>query len=224
MSFTDLRTLDGRVCETYKQACQLRGLLEDDEHWNKALEEEAASRSPKILRNLFPAMLQTCSMSSTEQLWMDHKENLSEDILHKARIQQQNMELDYCDAIFNRALIDIEDKIILLGGSDLKRFGLQQPNRNHDSVLPSEERTERNYDTDVLTAYIEENEPKMVPDQKEEFDTITKAVFYSSGGIFFWMLLVVQGRLFSSIVYWLKCDKETRLPWPLLHLALPQHY
>ncbi|GBN61785.1 hypothetical protein AVEN_227600-1, partial [Araneus ventricosus] len=52
MPFTDLRTFDGRVCETYKQACQLRGLLEDDEHWNKAIEEAAASRSPKILRNL----------------------------------------------------------------------------------------------------------------------------------------------------------------------------
>ncbi|GBO12163.1 hypothetical protein AVEN_14835-1 [Araneus ventricosus] len=128
MSFTDLRTFDGRVCETYKQACQLRGLLEDVEHWNKALEEAAASRSPKILRNLFAVMLQICSMSSPKQLWMDHKENLSEDILHKARIQQQNMDLDYCEAIFNRALIDIEDKIILLGGSDLKSFGLPQPN------------------------------------------------------------------------------------------------
>ncbi|GBN38665.1 hypothetical protein AVEN_17120-1 [Araneus ventricosus] len=189
MSFIDLRTFEGRVCETYKQACQLRGLLEYDEHWNKALEEEAASRSPKILRNLFavmlltcpmsspkqlwmdhkeklsrssipdstglleydehwnkaleeeaasrspkilrnllPVMLLTCSMSSPKQLWMDHTENLSEDILHQAGIQQQNMDLDYCGTIFNRALIDIEDKIILLGGSDLKCFdGLRNP-------------------------------------------------------------------------------------------------
>ncbi|GBN54287.1 hypothetical protein AVEN_43909-1 [Araneus ventricosus] len=127
------------------QACQLKGLLEDKEHWNKAFKEEAASLSPKILSNLFAVMLRTYSMSSPEQLWMDHKENLSEDILLQARIQQKNMDLDYCDAIFNRALIDIEDKIILMGGSDLKSFGLPQPNRNRDSVLPSEERTERNY-------------------------------------------------------------------------------
>ncbi|GBL91003.1 hypothetical protein AVEN_184396-2-1, partial [Araneus ventricosus] len=103
-------------------------LLEDDENWNKVLEKEVAFRLPKILRNLFAVMLQTCSMSSPKQLWMDHKKNLSEDILHQARIQKQNMDLDYCDAIFNRALIDIEDKIILLGTSDLKVFGLLQPN------------------------------------------------------------------------------------------------
>ncbi|GBM23366.1 hypothetical protein AVEN_258860-1 [Araneus ventricosus] len=192
MSFTGLRTYEGRVCETYKEACQLRGLLETDEHWNKTLEEAAASRSPKILRNLFAVMIKTCSMSSPEQLWLNHKENLSEDILNEARIQHQNMDLDYCDIIFNRALIDIEDKIILLGGSDLKSFGLPQPNRNRDSVLPSEELTESNYDTDVLTAYIEENEPKMVQDQKEAFEKITRAVFDRLGGIFFWMLLVAR--------------------------------
>ncbi|GBN09154.1 hypothetical protein AVEN_240525-1 [Araneus ventricosus] len=77
----------------------------------------------------------------------------------------KNTDLDYCDIIFNRALIDIENKIILLGGSDLKSFGHPQPNRNRDSVLPTEELTERNYDIDVLTTYIEENEPKMVQDQ-----------------------------------------------------------
>ncbi|GBL87457.1 hypothetical protein AVEN_118390-1 [Araneus ventricosus] len=90
-------------------------------------------------------------------LSLNHKEKFSEDILHQAHIKQQTMDLDYCDAIFNRALIDIEDKIILFSGSDLKGFELPQPSRNRDSVLPSEERTERNYDTNVLTAYIEEN-------------------------------------------------------------------
>ncbi|GBL72452.1 hypothetical protein AVEN_115372-1 [Araneus ventricosus] len=89
---------------------------------------------------MFPVMLQACLMSSLEQLRMDHKENLSEDILHQARIQQQNMDLDDCDISFNRTLIDIEDKIILLSGSDLKSFGIPQPNRNRDSSLPSEER------------------------------------------------------------------------------------
>ncbi|GBL72582.1 hypothetical protein AVEN_127849-1 [Araneus ventricosus] len=56
--------------------------------------------------------------------------------------------------------------------------------RNRDSILPSEERTERNYDTDVLTAYIEENEPKMAQDQKEAFGKIKKAVFDRHGDIF----------------------------------------
>ncbi|GBO07088.1 hypothetical protein AVEN_244450-1 [Araneus ventricosus] len=90
------------------------------------------------------------------------------------------VDLDYCDAIFKRTLIGIEDKIILLGGSDLS-----QTNRNRDSVLPTEECTERKYDADVVIAYLEENEPKMIQNQKEAFDKITKAVFDRCGRIFF---------------------------------------
>ena len=116
---------------------------------------------------------------------MNHRESLSEDMLHQARVEQQNMDLDYNEDIFNKVLIYIEDRIISLGGSGLKSFGLPQTIRNRDSTLPSEVDTERNYDTDLLTAYIEENEPKMVQDQKEAFDKITRAVFDRRGGIFF---------------------------------------
>jgi hypothetical protein len=30
-SFEDLRTVDGRVCATFKEACQAKGLLENDQ-------------------------------------------------------------------------------------------------------------------------------------------------------------------------------------------------
>ena len=64
-----------------------------------------------MLRNLFAIMLQTCAISNHQQLWDNHKENLAEDILHHAQVQNPNLELDYSDAIFNQALIIIEDKI-----------------------------------------------------------------------------------------------------------------
>ncbi|XP_035205933.1 uncharacterized protein LOC118180959 [Stegodyphus dumicola] len=38
-SFQELGTVEGRLCKTYKEACQVRGLLENDEHWNATLEE-----------------------------------------------------------------------------------------------------------------------------------------------------------------------------------------
>ena len=33
-SFADLKTADGEECETFREACQRRGLLEDDQHWD----------------------------------------------------------------------------------------------------------------------------------------------------------------------------------------------
>ncbi|KFM75760.1 hypothetical protein X975_25623, partial [Stegodyphus mimosarum] len=132
-SFQELRTVEGRVCKTYKEACQVRGLLENDGHWNVTLEEASVTCSPRMLRNLFVVMLQTCAMSNPHQLWSYHKNSLSVDLLHESRLQQNNMNLTYNEEIYNRALIMIEDKIRFLGGQNLQSFGLPEPKRNVES-------------------------------------------------------------------------------------------
>jgi hypothetical protein len=45
-SFTDLKTVNGVTCETYREACDRRGLLESDAHWDSALAEAVASQLP----------------------------------------------------------------------------------------------------------------------------------------------------------------------------------
>lgn len=87
-SFQDLKTVDGHVCDTFRQACQLHGLLEDDQHWEATLTEAAVSSSAFQLRNLFGIMLQSCDLSSPRQLFDNHKEDFCEDILH--RVQREN--------------------------------------------------------------------------------------------------------------------------------------
>ena len=47
-SFHDLRTVNGHICETFREACNKRDLLEDDNHWNATLTEAAATDSPKV--------------------------------------------------------------------------------------------------------------------------------------------------------------------------------
>lgn len=59
-------------------------------------------------------------------------------------------------------------------------------------VLQTEERTEINNATFILTTYLEETELKIVQDQKEALERITKAVFSRSGGICFWILLIIR--------------------------------
>ncbi|XP_071037784.1 uncharacterized protein [Parasteatoda tepidariorum] len=62
-SFNDLKIFGKIKCETFKQACQVRGLLEDDSHWKSTLEEAVVVRSPEILRNLFVANMFYCKPS-----------------------------------------------------------------------------------------------------------------------------------------------------------------
>ncbi|XP_014781018.1 uncharacterized protein LOC106876819 [Octopus bimaculoides] len=52
-SFTALRMVDNTVCQTYRQACHLRGLQEDDTHWKVTLTEAQMCKSPMQLRNIF---------------------------------------------------------------------------------------------------------------------------------------------------------------------------
>ncbi|KAL0440612.1 UNVERIFIED_CONTAM: hypothetical protein Sradi_0000100 [Sesamum radiatum] len=53
----DIRTFEGSVYPTFKQACSARGLLDDDNEWHEALSEASSWASPIKLRNMFCTML-----------------------------------------------------------------------------------------------------------------------------------------------------------------------
>ncbi|GFW22103.1 ATP-dependent DNA helicase [Trichonephila clavipes] len=135
-----------------------------------------------MLRDLFAVMLQVCAISNPNQLWINHQESLSEDILHQVRIKQRNMDLEFSTEIFNETLI-IEEKVRSLGGSDLKSIGLPQPNR--DSCTIEDVLRQRTYNVSELRRFLEENEDKMLPDKREIFQKITESVFQETSGIFF---------------------------------------
>ncbi|KIK73472.1 hypothetical protein PAXRUDRAFT_20811 [Paxillus rubicundulus Ve08.2h10] len=40
-SFQDLRTVNNQVNDTFKEACQIRGLLDDDQEWLQCLHKGA---------------------------------------------------------------------------------------------------------------------------------------------------------------------------------------
>ncbi|GFV93262.1 ATP-dependent DNA helicase [Trichonephila clavipes] len=93
------------------------------------------------------------------------------------------MNLEFSTEIFNEALIIVEDKVRSLGGSDLKSFGLPQPNR--DSCTIEDVLRQRTYNVRELRRFLEENDDKMLPDQREIFQKITESVFQETSGIFF---------------------------------------
>jgi len=38
-SFDDLRTVNGKVCQSFSTACLTLGLIEDDDEWKRAMNE-----------------------------------------------------------------------------------------------------------------------------------------------------------------------------------------
>ena len=63
------------------------------------------------------------------------------------QVQRENpgVEVTYTPWIFNAALILLEDKVLLMGGSQLKEFGLPRPERTEQVSLSRNMFRETNY-------------------------------------------------------------------------------
>lgn len=91
-SFEDLRTVDGHVCATFREACYKRGMLEDDSQWDATLREAAIYQSPKRLRDLFAILLKTCDVGNPLELWNKYKDDLAEDYKHQAQLANPHID------------------------------------------------------------------------------------------------------------------------------------
>ena len=127
--------------------------------WDNTLHEACISNSPLMLRNLFSIMLYQCEISEPLRLWNKFKEDLSKDILYRSKLI--NSESIYNDNIFNLSLIDIEDKLVSIGGKELINYGLPKTNRSNLQPLTNQIIRETSYDINELEKFIEENEYKL---------------------------------------------------------------
>ena len=184
-SFADLRFVDGQLCDSYREACLMRGLLENDAHWDATMAEAATSRTAAALRLLFAILLTTCNVAHPMSIWLRHRDDLAEDF--KRRLQRTNpdVHIDYTDDIYNLALIALEDKTVSMNGQRLTAFGLPATSRTQHTAIPSEITKEMSYDTDDLKQYIRLNVDKLQADQRRAYDAITDNVSLETGDLFF---------------------------------------
>jgi hypothetical protein len=185
-SFADLKTVRGQVCETFRDACEKSGLLENDQHWDLTLTEAAASQSPKRLRHLFAILLTTCSISNPLRMWEKYKTEMSEDILRTLQRQNPQQQLTFSQQIFNQALVCLEDLCLSMNGKTLGVLGLPSPQRDENSNhLSHEMLRETNYQIKELAAFVAKNEPLLTPDQREVYNAVLTAIKREMGGIIF---------------------------------------
>lgn len=68
MSSEDVRTYEGIVCSSYREACQARGLVGDDTEW-VALFDEAVWATAYQLRNMFMAVVSYCDLGNVRVIF-----------------------------------------------------------------------------------------------------------------------------------------------------------
>uniref|UniRef100_UPI00358EA589 uncharacterized protein n=1 Tax=Myxine glutinosa TaxID=7769 RepID=UPI00358EA589 len=116
-SFEDLRTVDGAVCETYKDAARKLHLTEDDTEWDRSLADGVIFAMPQQLRSLFATLCIFCTPTDTSALWEKYKNDLCEDFVHSGHILEQSIFM---------ALREIQS-FLLRHGQTLEAFQLPVP-------------------------------------------------------------------------------------------------
>lgn len=81
-SFTDLRTVNGQLCETFKDACSQLNLLEDDAEWRECLGDAVQCQMPFELRILFISLLLFCEPADPLRLFEQFAGHMEEDFKH----------------------------------------------------------------------------------------------------------------------------------------------
>lgn len=184
-SFESLRTVDGVVCASFRDACQQLRLLENDNHWNQAMDEAIISSSASCVRILFAIIITNCQPSNPRQMWETYKDAICEDILHQFRLTTGDMDMQMDDNIYNKALILIEDLCLMMGGKLLGNMNMPAPNREVNDVFERELKRERSYNTITLEQQVNQQIPLLNDQQKLAYDQLIHAVDAGNGGLFF---------------------------------------
>ncbi|CAG8679327.1 5254_t:CDS:2 [Cetraspora pellucida] len=94
----NLRTVDGVIYNSFKEACIALGLLQDDKELDECLAEAVQMQSGAQLRYLFATLLLFCRSSKPELLWKKHVLVFSNDIQCQVHSNTENMSFDLVEA------------------------------------------------------------------------------------------------------------------------------
>lgn len=83
--FEAIKTIDGQVCQTYRETCFKLGLLENNHHWGNTLTEASETSHAHQIRTLFVIILTTCVPSYPKSMGKTQRE-------YKRRHTSQSMQ------------------------------------------------------------------------------------------------------------------------------------
>ena len=84
-SYEDIRTIDGVIHPSFKDACYSMGLLDDDKEYIDEITEASFLGSTFYLRKLFAMSLMFDSLSRPKYVWDNTWKLLFEDVLNRQR-------------------------------------------------------------------------------------------------------------------------------------------
>ena len=178
--WSDLKTYNGQVFDTFQQACVERGLCEGDSDAREAMNEAKDIQTGRALRHFFVTLIAKGMLCNPQALWFEFMEPLCE-----FRDERPNEDGTPSDAAVNRALEDIEQMLQEFDIWDITEKGLPKPDLD---MIPQRNRIARELQEELDRLRQEPTEvdlndriEKMNSDQREVYDQILDSVRKNSG-------------------------------------------
>ncbi|XP_076756486.1 uncharacterized protein LOC143432268 [Xylocopa sonorina] len=103
---------------------EVKTLLENDAHWDISLADASNTAQTQQIRTLFSIILTTYFPANPKDLREKYKNYMSEDILHRMRRINANLNIQCTSNIYNAVLILIEDVCLTIANKSLTELGM----------------------------------------------------------------------------------------------------
>lgn len=173
-SFEDLRTVNGQVMPTFREAAEKRGLIEADSTLDDCMTEAELFQIPSSLQRLFATILVFCEPSDVCSLRNKHLEAMLEDYSRNCKCKH---------TVEQMVLKNIIDMLHSMG-KDIESYPLPEIDQQHETTddIPREIMEETSIEVDHEDTSLHKN---LNNEQREAYDEILAAIDHQRGGIFF---------------------------------------
>ncbi|MCH79953.1 ATP-dependent DNA helicase PIF1, partial [Trifolium medium] len=121
-SYESIKTVNGKICKTFQEACSELGLLKDDQEFKEGLIEASHSGTGPQMRSVFVRLLNMNTMSNPYDVWISSWKLLADDILYRRRKSLNLPDLRMTeDELQNLCLIEIQ-KLLMNNGRSLSDY------------------------------------------------------------------------------------------------------
>ncbi|XP_051206116.1 uncharacterized protein [Lolium perenne] len=202
-SFEDLKTVNGVLCDNFREAAERRGLIEADNTLDQCLTESEQFAMPATLRTLFATILVFCEPGDVRGLWDRHLEAMSDDYRRKHTCPKE---------VEQKVLLDIRGMLQSMG-KDIKSFPLPDIDETYDNTdgEAREVIEETNIQVDKEDASLATS---LNHEQRLAYDEMLAAVDGGNGGVFFVDGPGGTGKTYLYRALPARVRGERKLRWP----------
>jgi len=210
-SYADIRTYNGTVYQTFKEACAARGLLTDDNEWYNTFEEATTWATSSQLRNLFCIMLAYCEIKDEREFFNKNWKKMVDDIERQLTLKHYPIKYITTETELQNLLLQDLEEILSRNGQQITNYNLPCRCIHHELDKSNKLiQEEMNYDIQ----YLEEESNKLYSQlnkrQKEAFHEIVDSVLNNRPQFYFVSGHGGTGKTFlwNTIVSYIRAQKK----------------